>query len=156
MDSDDCAVSETEARKHADQSENTVFISPYNDLDVICGQGTIALEIMKQLNNEVDCIFVPVGGGGMISGIAAYVNCFYPHCKVIGCQPKSNACMWESIQQGRILGDEDFANNPTLSDGTAGGIEVSNGLRSNLVGCIANRICLAAGLDYVYTVQRAS
>ncbi len=119
--SNDCERAEVEARQAA-ESCGGVFVSPYNDVQVAAGQGTIAVELLEQLR-DLQCVLVPVGGGGMIAGIAAYIKHVAPHVQVIGCQPVHNACMYASLQAGRILGDGEFENGATWSDGTAGGIE---------------------------------
>jgi len=69
----DCEVTETEAHRIAD-AEGLTWISPYNDLDIITGQGTVAVEILQQLSSPVDAVFVSVGGGGLISGVSAYIK----------------------------------------------------------------------------------
>lgn len=95
------------------------YISPYNDYQVIAGQGTIAIELLQELNS-IDAVLVPVGGGGLISGIAAYLKTQLPHCKIIGCLPSNSPVMAESIKAGKII---TMASDETLSDATAGGIE---------------------------------
>ena len=77
------------------------FIHPYDDPDVIAGQGTIALEILKQHENGLHAIFVPVGGGGLIAGIAAVVKSLRPEIKVIGVEPDEAPCMYEALKRGR-------------------------------------------------------
>lgn len=96
-----------------------VYISPYNDQDVIAGQGTIGLEIMAQMEG-VDVILVSVGGGGLISGIAAWVKSIRKDVKIIGCLPENSPAMFDSVKAGRIIAS---TITPTLSDGTAGGIQ---------------------------------
>jgi threonine dehydratase len=96
-----------------------VYISPYNDRHVIAGQATIGLEIERQLE-RVDVVLVPVGGGGLIAGIAGSLKAANPKIEVIGCQPERSAVMRESVRAGRIV---ELPLRPTLSDGTAGGIE---------------------------------
>jgi threonine dehydratase len=115
---EDCIEAETHAAAFA-RLGGHVWISPYNDLDVIHGQGTVAVELMEQLEG-VDTVLVPVGGGGLMSGIAAYLNAVDPSIEVIGCQPLNSCVMYESIKAGEIL---DIESLPTISDGTAGGIE---------------------------------
>src|ERR1700684_1392003 len=66
------------------RERNLVLVHPFDDPDVIAGQGTIGVEILRQTGGRVDAIFVPVGGGGLISGIAVYVKYLYPQVKVIG------------------------------------------------------------------------
>lgn len=116
----DSLVSEQEARKKADQ-ESTPFISPYNDADIIAGQGTMSLEILEDLP-DVEAVFVPVGGGGLISGAGAALSP-YPAIELVGCQPANSAVMQASVEAGEIL---DLPLLPTLSDGTAGGLEADS------------------------------
>src|SRR5271154_4465194 len=79
-----------------------VFVHPFDDPDVIAGQGTIAMEILRQHHgDEIDAIFVPVGGGGLISGIAAFAKSLYPRIKIIGVQPEDSPGMFESLRAGK-------------------------------------------------------
>ena len=79
-----------------------VFVHPFDDPDVIAGQGTIAMEILRQQHgDEIDAIFVPVGGGGLIAGIAAYAKALYPRIKIIGVEPEDSAGMYESLHAGK-------------------------------------------------------
>lgn len=114
----DCVITEEYARSYAAQHE-MVYISPYNDRAVIGGQGTIAVELCRQIEH-IDVVLAALGGGGMISGIAEYVKTVFPHTEVIGCSPEQSPVMAKSVQAGHILTLESL---PTLSDGTAGGIE---------------------------------
>lgn len=114
----DCMLTEIYAREYAKQQQMT-YISPYNDLDVIAGQGTVGLEIMRQLD-KVDAVLVSVGGGGLISGIASYIKAISPQTQIIGCLPENSPVMAESIKAGKII---DMNTLPTLSDATAGGME---------------------------------
>ncbi len=90
-------------------------------------QGTIGREIMEQLEDREGCkpevVFVSVGGGGLISGIAGYLKHEHPDVKIVGCQPKASAGMLASIQAGKIV---EVDSTPTLSDGTAGNRFLSN------------------------------
>jgi threonine dehydratase len=113
----DCMQTEMHAIDYAKQNK-MVYVSPYNDLQVIGGQGTIAFEIEQIL--KADVVLVPVGGGGLISGIAGYIKAVSPETLVIGCLPVNSPVMAESIKAGRII-DMDIES--TLSDATAGGIE---------------------------------
>ena len=114
----DCVESETKGREVSIASRRE-FISPYNDLSVIAGQGTIGIEIAEQ-SDSLDSVIVSVGGGGLISGIASYLKKKIPGIRVIGCSPKNSAVMIHSMDAGKIL---DLESSPTLSDGTAGGVE---------------------------------
>ena len=114
----DCVESEIKAREVANLS-NQVYVSPYNDPYVIAGQGTLGYEINNQCDG-LDVIIVSVGGGGLIGGTASYLKSVWPGLQVIGCSPENSAVMIHSIKKGQIL---DLDSKPTLSDGTAGGVE---------------------------------
>jgi threonine dehydratase len=115
---DDPLEAELAARAAA-AGQGKVFISPYNDLEVMAGQGTIALELQRQLPH-IDAIFVAVGGGGLIGGIGAHLKHFSPRTEIVGCWPENSPVLYESIKAGRII---EVAEQPTLSESTAGGLE---------------------------------
>lgn len=91
------------------------FIHPFNDEDVIAGQGTIALELAEQLP-DLDAIIVPVGGGGLISGVAYTIKTLYPHVKVYGVQAVGAPSMFNSINDGKI---QELSKVSTIADGIA-------------------------------------
>ncbi len=127
----DCVIAEAKAR-HVGLEQNKVYISPYNDLQVIGGQGTIGVELLEQLK-KIDAVFVSLGGGGLISGIAAWIKSKSPGTEIIGCSPENSQVMIKSVIAGEIL---DLPSLPTLSEGTAGGVEdgsVSFDICNNLV-----------------------
>jgi threonine dehydratase len=109
---------EIAGRAAAEQAAK-VFISPYNDLEVIAGQGTIAVELQRQ-HSGIDAIFVTVGGGGLIGGIGSFAKTMAPRPEIIGCWPENSRVLYESLKAGRIV---DFPEQPTLSESTAGGLE---------------------------------
>jgi len=115
---DDCGITETHARDLAER-QGLVYVSPYNDPDVISGQGTIAFELHNQMQN-IDAVFVTVGGGGLVSGIAGYFRRVSPQTKIVGCLPENSPVMAESMKAGKIV---DVPVRETISDATAGGIE---------------------------------
>jgi threonine dehydratase len=115
---DDPLEAELAARAAATR-QGKVFISPYNDAQVMAGQGTIAVELQQQLPS-IDALFVAVGGGGLIGGIGAYMKCASRRTEIVGCWPENSRVLHESIKAGRIL---DFPEQPTLSESTAGGLE---------------------------------
>ena len=82
-----------------ERQRNLIFIHPFDDPDVIAGQGTIAMEILRQRPGDIDAIFVPVGGGGLIAGIGAYVKSLYPRIKIIGVEPEDAPTMHESLKR---------------------------------------------------------
>ncbi|NPA72647.1 MAG: threonine ammonia-lyase, biosynthetic [Gammaproteobacteria bacterium] len=83
------------------KSRQLTYIHPYDDLDVIAGQGTIALEILRQHSQPFDVIFVAVGGGGLISGIASVIKQVSPTTRIIGVEPEDAACMTEALKAGK-------------------------------------------------------
>ena len=122
---------ELHARTHAER-HGMFYLSPYNDPEVIAGQGTCGIEIQASLP-QVDTLYVSVGGGGLVSGIASVLKSANPAIRIVGCQPEASAVMAHSVEAGRIV---DEPSSPTLSDGTAGGVEqdaITFGLCRNLV-----------------------
>ena len=87
--------------KIIERKQKLTFVHPYDDADVIAGQGTIGMEILRQHSAPIHAIFVPVGGGGLIAGIAAYVKRLRPEIKVIGVEPEDADAMYQSLQAGR-------------------------------------------------------
>ncbi len=114
----DCVETERHARQYA-RAQQMTYISPYNDPQVIGGQGTVGVELARQ-HDSLDAVFVSVGGGGLIAGVTAYLKSVWPKVEIIGCSPENSQVMVQSIRAGEIL---DLPSLPTLSDGTAGGIE---------------------------------
>lgn len=111
-------ITERYARQLASDT-NQVYVSPYNDIDVIAGQGTIGVELYKQMP-DLDAVLVAIGGGGLVSGIASHLKFVKPDIKIIGCLPAHAPVMYECIKAGKVI---DVPELPTLSDGTAGGID---------------------------------
>jgi threonine dehydratase len=135
----DPVETEIHARAYAAEQE-LIYISPYNDPQVIAGQGTIGPELERQLD-RVDAVFVSLGGGGLICGIAGYLRSVNPEIKIVGCSPENSAVMIRSVEAGRIL---EVPSQPTLSDGTAGGIEP---------GAITLELCRALVDEYVSVTE---
>jgi len=109
---------ERHAREFATE-HGMYYVSPYNDAAVIAGQGTCGIEIDFQLP-DIDAVFIAVGGGGLISGVGSVLKERHPAVRIYACQPEASAVMARSVEAGRIL---DLPSEPTLSDGTAGGVE---------------------------------
>jgi threonine dehydratase len=92
-----------EAYQHAvtlAEQNGMTFVHPYDDPDVIAGQGTVAMEILRQHTDPLHAIFVPVGGGGLIAGVAVYVKHLWPEIKIIGVEPEDAASMYEALRNG--------------------------------------------------------
>lgn len=83
------------------EKEGLIYIPPYDDEYVIAGQGTIAMEILRQYTQKIDAIFVQVGGGGLIAGISSYLKYLYPDIKIIGVEPEDAACLKAALDAGK-------------------------------------------------------
>lgn len=114
----DCVLTEALARRHA-AATGAVYVSPYNDPWVVAGQGSLGVELAEQIE-DLDAVFIALGGGGLISGVGSYLRSVRPSLEIVACSPENSCVMHRSAQQGRIL---DLPSLPTLSDGTAGGVE---------------------------------
>jgi threonine dehydratase len=114
----DSGLSEIDARRYAEE-QGLTYVSPYNDPEVVAGQGTVGLEIGRQVEAP-EAIFVAIGGGGLISGIGLAFEGLGRKVDLVACSPENSAVMHHSLAAGRILEMESL---PTLSDGTAGGVE---------------------------------
>jgi threonine dehydratase len=129
------------AARHQAEMQGKTYISPYNDLDVVAGQGTIGVELARQAP-ELAAVFVSVGGGGLISGIGTALKRLNPRTRIIGVWPQNSPCMLAALTAGAIV---DTAEYPTLSDATAGAVEV---------GSVTFPIC-GAVIDATLTVTEA-
>lgn len=107
------------AADSAAQQQGKIYISPYNDRQIIAGQGTCGMEMVEQ-QPDLDAVFVAVGGGGLISGIATVLKKLSDKTQIIGCWPANATSMYTSLENGKI---QEVAEQETLSDGTAGGVE---------------------------------
>lgn len=114
----DCAKTESRARAWA-AGEGRIFVSPYNDLDIIRGQGTLGLEAAEDFPDVQD-VFVPVGGGGLAAGVAAALKALVPGVRVFGVEPANSAFLAASFRAGRLV---DIPETPTVADALAGGFE---------------------------------
>ena len=136
---DNCEETERYVRKIS-EANHQIYVSPYNDIDVMAGQGSIGVELLRQLP-DMDAVFISVGGGGLIAGIAAYLKAVNPKIEVVGCLPENAPVMFECIKAGKII---EVPEKPTLSDATAGGIEA---------GSITFEICQRGIDDYVLVTE---
>ncbi len=110
---------EQHAREFADRNGMS-YLSPYNDEQVIAGQGSCGVELAEQFPG-VDTVFIAVGGGGLIARVGSVLKSYKPSIRIIACQPEASPVMARSIEAGRVI---EMQSEETLSDGTAGGIEV--------------------------------
>jgi threonine dehydratase len=132
---DDPGVVETVARRDAERT-GRVYVSPYNDRHVVGGQGTVGVELLRQLES-VDAVLVPVGGGGLIGGIGACLKERAPGVRIVGCQPAACPILVESVRAGRLL---ELPSAPSLSDATVGLVEA---------GAVTFPLCRAVVDDWV-------
>ena len=146
---DDCLDAENEAIRLCKEN-NLTFVSPYNDYDIISGQGTIGVEILEQ-NSNIDTVFITVGGGGLISGISSYIKSINPDIKVIGCSPINSSIMINSIKEGKIVNTE---SKDTLSDGSAGGVEEGS-ITFNMCKELIDDFCLISEEEIVLQIKNA-
>ncbi len=149
-DSDDA---EAEARRRDDLGA-AIYVGPYNDPDVIAGQGTVGLEILSAWP-ECDAIMAPIGGGGLISGIGTWAKSVRPDLRLIGIQPSASPPMYVYLQTGST---KPVPIAPTLADGVAGGIErtsVTWGLCRRLVDevVLVNEEEIAAAMRWAIVEQ---
>ena len=129
---------ELQARKQAMETGKT-YVSPYNDLDVVAGQGTVGMELVEQAP-QFDAVFIAVGGGGLIGGVGTALKQLRPQTHIVGVWPENSPCMLRALETGRLL---EVAETPTLSDGTAGAVEP---------GAVTFPICQAV-IDATVTVS---
>lgn len=134
-------LAETSAREAA-AAEGLTYVSPYNDLDIVAGQGTLGMELFDQAP-DLDAVFIAVGGGGLIGGTGTALKALRPQLRVVGCWPANSPCMLRAIEAGGIV---DVEEGPTLSDGTAGAIEP---------GSVTYPLCSAV-IDDMVTVDESA
>jgi threonine dehydratase len=137
------------AARSAAEISGRVFISPYNDIEVLAGQGTIAVELLKQVP-QLDAVFVAVGGGGLIGGIGAYLKSASPATEVVGCWPENSPVLYESMRAGRIV---NVPESQTLSESTAGGLEESS-VTLEICGNVINRSVLVSEDEILAAMRR--
>jgi threonine dehydratase len=133
---------EAELRARRDAAEQgKTYISPYNDVDVMAGQGTLGLELLEQAP-ELDAVFISVGGGGLIGGVGTALKGLRPQTRVVGIWPENSPCMLRAMEAGEVV---DVEEQETLSDGTAGAVEP---------GAVTLPVCKAV-IDETVTVSEA-
>lgn len=111
------------AEQHAQQlaaSGAYTYVSPYNDPDIVAGQGTIALELLEQCDRQVDNIFISLGGGGLVSGIGSVLKAFCPQTRIYGVAAANSKALAASVAAGRVVQTEHL---PTLAEAVSGGMD---------------------------------
>ncbi len=146
---DDCVETEAHARAWAAQS-GMPYISPYNDAEVVAGQGTIGVELLEQLPN-LDAVFISVGGGGLISGIGTYLKARKPDVEIVACSPARSPAMHRCLEAGSII---DVPCADTLSDATAGGVE-PGAITFELCRAVIDRCILVEEEQIAHSMRQA-
>jgi threonine dehydratase len=122
------------------------LVHPYDDADVIAGQGTVGREILEQCRDRLDAVFVPVGGGGLIAGVAAYVKALRPDVRVVGVEPDDAAGMTAALKAGRrvVLSEVGlFADGVAVKQAGAEPFRVARRLVDEMITVSADEICAA-------------
>ncbi len=138
-----------EAYQHANilaSERGMTFIHPFDDPEVIAGQGTVAMEILKQHPDHIDAIFVPVGGGGLIAGITAFVKRIRPQTKIIGVEPDDAGCLYEALKaNSRVILDQVgiFADGVAVRQVGAEPFRIVNGQIDEVILTSTDEICAA-------------
>jgi threonine dehydratase len=128
------------------EKQDMIFIPPFDHPLVIAGQGTIGMEILRQCTRPIDAIFVPVGGGGLIAGIAAYVKRLRPDIKIIGVEPTGANAMYRSLREGtKVMLDkvDTFADGVAVKTTGFETLRICRELVDDVVLCDTDEICVA-------------
>lgn len=130
------------------QREGMTFVHPYDDVEVIAGQGTVGMEIVNQHPGQPDAVFVPVGGGGLLAGIAAYVKYLYPQTKIIGVEAQGSACMHAALAAGRRIKLSEksldlFADGVSVAQAGKEPFKIARRYVDDVVVCSVDEICAA-------------
>jgi threonine dehydratase len=160
MAGDDPLSAEIAARAAAEESGRT-YVSPYNDWEVVAGQGTIAVELLRQVE-PLDAVYIATGGGGLISGVGSYLRARSPRTEIVGCWPENSRVLYECMRAGQII---EYPETYTLSESTAGGVEpgsITYDLARNAIhrsvlvaeGAILDAMCWAR--DRGWTIEGAA
>ncbi|MCP1506350.1 threonine dehydratase [Pseudomonas marginalis] len=133
------------------EASGCTFVSPFDDPDVIAGQGTVGMEILRQQPGALDAIFVPVGGGGLIAGIAAYVKYLRPEVRIVGVEPEGSSCLLAALRAGErvVLPCVDgFADGTAVAQIGAYGFEICRDWVDDVITVSNDELCSAIKLIY--------
>ena len=133
------------------EATGCTFVSPFDDPDVIAGQGTVAMEILRQQQGPLHAIFVPVGGGGLIAGIAAYVKYLRPEVRIVGVEPEGSSCLLAALRAGErvVLPSVDgFADGTAVAQIGAYGFEICRDWVDEVITVSNDQLCSAIKLIY--------
>lgn len=138
---------ELHARARA-EADGMFYLSPYNDPEVIAGQGTIGVELLEDLP-DIDVAVIAVGGGGMLAGVASVLKTARPGIRIVAVQPEASPVMAVSVEAGRVV---DVEETTTLSDGTAGGVEADT-ITFDLVRDLTDEFVLVPERDIAVAIR---
>jgi threonine dehydratase len=127
-------------------NQDLTFVHPYDDPDVIAGQGTIGMEILRQHMSDIHAIFIPVGGGGLLAGIASYVKAVRPEIKIIGVEPNDAASLYQSLKEKRrVVLDQVgiFADGVAVRQVGEETFRIAQDVVDDMVLCSVDEICAA-------------
>jgi threonine dehydratase len=133
------------------ETSGSTFVSPFDDPDVIAGQGTVGMEILRQQQGPLDAIFVPVGGGGLIAGIAAYVKYLRPDVRIVGVEPEGSSCLLAALRAGErvvLPGVDGFADGTAVAQIGTYGFEVCRDWVDEVITVSNDELCSAIKLIY--------
>ncbi|WP_313057619.1 threonine ammonia-lyase, biosynthetic [Pseudomonas rhodesiae] len=133
------------------EASGGTFVSPFDDPDVIAGQGTVGMEILRQQQGPLHAIFVPVGGGGLIAGIAAYVKYLRPEVRIIGVEAEGSSCLLAALRAGErvVLPSVDgFADGTAVAQIGAYGFEICRDWVDDVITVSNDELCSAIKLIY--------
>ncbi len=142
-------LAELHAQRLAAARDGLVYVSPYNDADVMAGQGTIGLELLEQAE-DIGNIFIAMGGGGLISGVGAVLKHANPKIKVFGVAAENSAALAASLKAGRIVETEHF---DTLADGIAGGVD-NDSLTLPLATVLVDEVITCSEMEIAQALRR--
>ena len=128
------------------QQSGRTFVSPFDDPDVIAGQGTVGMEILRQQPGRLDAIFVPVGGGGLIAGVAAYVKYLRPEVRIIGVESEHSNCLQQALEAGErvvLPSVGGFADGVAVAQVGAYGFEICRHYVDEVLTVSNQELCLA-------------
>jgi threonine dehydratase len=145
---EESGVSEAHARRMGEDG-NLIYVSPYNDLEIVAGQGTIGLELLEQ-HRHIDNVFVAMGGGGLIGGIGAVMKSFSPHTRIIGCAAANSMALAASMEAGEVI---EVKHLPTLADGVAGGMD-KDSITLGLVRAVVDEVAVCSEHEIAAALAR--
>ena len=145
---DESGQSEAHARRLSEE-QGLVYVSPYNDPDIVAGQGTIGLELLEQ-HPRIDNVFVAMGGGGLISGIGAVLKAFSPRTKIVGCAAANSMALAAAMAAGKVV---EVQHLPTLADGVAGGMD-EDSLTLGLARAVVDEVVVCSEAEIAGALAR--